>query len=148
MVGVGSPCDALVESDPVLMPGITTTTGQRAVVMEDHKPTPIKCLTLTRAPCAPRWRVKLHKDDGKECDRDARNAWQQSMLLSNRNRQTLKVKEDVIRAGYIFSEYVRSALPYIETVTQTRSGYEGVLIDKERILGLEVRLLPFVSPCI
>ena len=55
----------LVESDPVLMPGITTTTGQRAVMMEDHKPTPIKCLTLTRAPCAPRWRVKLHKDDGK-----------------------------------------------------------------------------------
>ena len=58
------------------------------------------------------------------------------MLLSNRNRQTFKVEEDVIPAGYICSEYVRSALPYIETVTQTRSGYEGVLIDKERILGL------------
>ena len=43
---------------------------------------------------------------------------------------------------------MRSPLPYIETVTQIRYGYEGVKIDEERILGLEVRLLPFLSPCI
>ena len=35
------------------------------------------------------------------------------------------------------------ALPYIETVTQNKYGYEGVLIDEERILGLEVRSLLF-----
>ena len=50
-------------------------------------------------------------------------------------------------AGFMFREDVRSALPYIEAVTQTRYWYEGAIIDK-RILGLEVRSLPFVSPCI
>ena len=33
-------------------------------------------------------------------------------------------------------------------LTQIRYGYEGVKIDEERILGLEVRLLPFLSPYI
>ena len=41
----------------------------------------------------------------------------------------------------MFREDVRLALPYIEAVTQNKYGYEGVLIDEERILGLEVRSL-------
>ena len=41
----------------------------------------------------------------------------------------------------MFREDVWLALPYIETVTQNKYGYEGVLIDEERILGLEVRSL-------
>ena len=57
-------------------------------------------------------------------------------------------EEDVIPAGSMFREVVQSALPYIETVMHTRYRYEGVLIDEERILGLEVRSLPFVSLCI
>ena len=57
-------------------------------------------------------------------------------------------EEDVIPARSMFREVVRSALPYIETVMHTRYRYEGVLIDEERILGLEVRSLPFVSLCI
>ncbi|KAH9170111.1 hypothetical protein EDB89DRAFT_1980645 [Lactarius sanguifluus] len=57
--------------------------------------------------------------------------------LPNGNRQVLEVAEAVILAGTVFREDVRSALPYIETVTQKRFRYEGVLIDEERILGLE-----------
>ena len=62
-------------------------------------------------------------------------------MLPNGNRQTVKVEEDVIPARTIFREDVRSALPYIETVTQARYEYGGVMIDEERILGLEVRSL-------
>ena len=49
-----------------------------------------------------------------------------------------RLKEDVIPAGTMFREDVRSALPYIRTVTQKKYRYEGVTIDKERIFGLEV----------
>ncbi len=63
--------------------------------------------------------------------------------LPNGNRQTLKTEETVILAGTVFREHVWSTLPYIETVTQKRYRYEGVLIDEERILGLEVRTYPF-----
>ena len=73
---------------------------------------------------------------------------EKSWALLNGNRQTVKVEEDVVPAGSMFREDVRSALPYIETVVHTRYRYEGVLIDEERILRLEVRSLPFVSPCI
>ncbi|KAN0135804.1 hypothetical protein V8E53_006256, partial [Lactarius tabidus] len=52
-------------------------------------------------------------------------------------RQTVKVEEDVIPAGSMFREDVRSALQYIGAVTLTKYGYEGVLIDEERSLGLE-----------
>ena len=69
---------------------------------------------------------------------------EKSWALLNGNRQTVKVEEDVVPAGSMFREDVRSALPYIETVTQTRYGYEGVLIDEERILGLVVCSLPFL----
>ena len=41
----------------------------------------------------------------------------------------------------VFREDVRLALPYLETVTQNKYWYEGVLIDEERISGLEVRSL-------
>ena len=54
------------------------------------------------------------------------------------------MKEDVIPAGTMFREDVRSALPYIETVTQKKYRYEGVMMDEERILGLEVRSLPWL----
>jgi hypothetical protein len=72
-------------------------------------------------------------------------AREKSRILPNGNKQTLKAEEGVIPAGSMFREDVRSALPYIETVTQTRYGYEGVLIDEERILGLEVRFVALVS---
>src|SRR6266404_939334 len=51
--------------------------------------------------------------------------------LPNGNLQTLKTEETVILAGTVFGDDVRSALPYIETVTQNRYRYEGFLIDKE-----------------
>ena len=69
---------------------------------------------------------------------------EKSRVLPNGNRQTVKVEKDVILVGSVFREDVWSALPYIETVTQTRYGYEGVLIDEERILGLVVHSLPFL----
>ena len=52
-----------------------------------------------------------------------------------------RLKEDVIPAGTMFREDVRSALPYIRTVTQKKYRYEGVMMDEERILGLEVHPL-------
>ena len=51
------------------------------------------------------------------------------------------MKEDVIPAGTMFREDVRSA--YIETVTQKKYRYGDVMID-ERILGLDVRPLPWL----
>ena len=116
---------------------ITTTAGQRAVTMEDCTPTPIIVRDFNpyavRAALAQGWTQQ-------ECDHDV---GKKSQVLPSGNRQTVNVEEDVIPAGSTFREDVRSALPYIETVTQARYGYEGVMIDEERILGLEVRSLPF-----
>ncbi len=71
----------------------------------------------------------------------ASGLWQQgnwSKQLPNGNRMTLKVEDDVISAGSIFEEDVRSSLPYVEIVTRVEYDYDGVLIDEERILGLKV----------
>jgi hypothetical protein len=107
------------------MRSITDTAGQRAVTMEDGTPTPI-----------------IVRDFNPHAVRAAL-AREKSRVLPNGNRQAVKMEEDVIPAGSMFREDVRSALPYIETVTQTRYGYEWVMIDEERILGLEVRSLPW-----
>jgi hypothetical protein len=98
--------------------------------MEDRTPTPI--IVRDFNPYAVREAAQGRLQE--YTDRDAR---EKSRILPNGNRQTVKMEEDVIPAGSMFKEDVRSALPYIETVTQTRYGYEGVLIDEERILGLE-----------
>jgi hypothetical protein len=119
------------ESGPASIRWITTA-GQRAVTMEDFTPSPI-----------------IVRDFNPHAVRAAL-ARKNSRVLPNGNRQVVKIEEDVIPAGSIFREDVRSALPYIETVTQTRYGYGGVLIDEERILGLEVRSLswcPSAPPC-
>jgi hypothetical protein len=138
----GVPVTRWFESDPASIRWITTTAGQRAVTMEDRTPTPI--IVRDFNPYAVREAAQGRSQEG---DRDAR---EMSRVLPNGNRQTVKMEEDVIPAGSMFKEDVRSALPYIETVTQIRYGYEGVLIDEERILGLEVRLLswcPWAPPC-
>ena len=132
----GVPVTRWFKSDPSSI-WITTTAGQRAVMMEDRTPTPVIVCDFNpyavRAVLAQGWTQQ-------ECDHDVR---EKSRVLPNGNRQTIKVEENVIPAGPTFREDLRSALPYIETVTQTKYGYEGVMIDEERILGLEVRLLPF-----
>jgi len=43
----------------------------------------------------------------------------------------------VIAAGSVFKEDVRSSLPYVEIMTRAEYRYEGVLIDREKILGLK-----------
>jgi hypothetical protein len=121
----GVPVTRWFESHPASIRWITTTTGQRAVTIEDRTPTPI-----------------IVRDFNPHAVRAAL-AREKSQVLPNGNRQVVKIEEDVIPAGSMFREDVRSALPYIETVTQTRYGYEWVLIDEERILGLEVRSLPW-----
>ena len=134
----GVPVTRWFESDQASIRWITTTAGQRAVTMEDRSPTPI--IVHDFNPYAVRAALARETSQGwmQECEK--------SRVLPNGNRQTVKVEEDVIPAGSVFREDVRSALPYIETVTQTRYGYEGVLIDEERILGLVVRSLPFLCP--
>ena len=126
------------ESDPVVR-WITTNAGQRAVVIEDRNPTSI----IVRDFNPHAVRAALAREDAQEiCDRGG------VQRLPNGNWQVLQVAVDVIRAGTVFREDVRSALPYIETVTQKEFGYEGVMIDEERILGLEVRsLFRFLSWC-
>ena len=132
----GVPVTRWFISDPS-MRWIMTTAGQRAVTMEDNTPTPI--IVRDFNPYAVRAALAQGRAQ-QECDHDVR---EKSWVLPNGNRQTVKVEEDVILAGSTFREDVRSALPYIETVTKTRYGYDGVLIDEERILGVEVRWLPF-----
>ncbi|KAH8989922.1 hypothetical protein EDB86DRAFT_2941489 [Lactarius hatsudake] len=112
----GVPVTRWFESDPASMRWITTTSGQRAVTMEERTPTPI--IVRDFNPYAVRAALAHEATQGRsrECDGDAQQ-------LPNGNRQVL--------------EDVRSALPYIETVTQKMYRYEGVLIDEERILGLK-----------
>ncbi|KAH9974979.1 hypothetical protein BGW80DRAFT_1299383 [Lactifluus volemus] len=43
----------------------------------------------------------------------------------------------MLPAGSVFKEDVRSALRYVETVTCSKFHYEGVLIDEERVFGIE-----------
>jgi hypothetical protein len=62
-----------------------------------------------------------------------------SKQLPNGNRMTLKMEDSVLTAGDIFTEDVRSSLPYIEIITRDKYRYEGVLLDEERILGVKVR---------
>ncbi|KAF8258992.1 hypothetical protein EI94DRAFT_1752770 [Lactarius quietus] len=134
----GVPVTRWFESDPASMPWVTTSAGQRAVTMEDNKPTPI--IVRDFNPYAVRAALARQAARGlsQEFDHDARQ-------LPNGNRQVVKVEENVIPAGTTFREDVQSALPYIETITQNGYYYEGALIDEERILGLEVRLLPGVN---
>ncbi|KAH9059215.1 hypothetical protein EDB87DRAFT_1737680, partial [Lactarius vividus] len=136
----GTPVTRWFESDPASMRWITTTSGQRAVTMEERSPTPI--IVRDFNPYAVRAALAHEATQGRSQGWDG-DAQQQ---LPNGNRQVLKVAETVILAGTVFrpfTEDVRSALPYIETVTQKKYRYEGVLIDEERILGLEVRSLFF-----
>ena len=130
----GVPVTRWFDYDP-WMRWITTAAGQRVVMMEDYTPAPIVVRDFN--PYAVRAALAREAAQGRtqECEK--------SQVLPNGNRQTVKVEADVIPAGSIFREEVRSALPYFETVTQTRYGYEGVVIDEERILGLEVRSLLF-----
>jgi hypothetical protein len=121
----GVPVTRWFESGLASMRCTMTAAGQRAVTMEGHTPSPI-----------------IVRDFNPHAVRAAL-ARGKSRVLPNGNRQAVKIEEDVILAGSMFREDVRSALPYIETVTQTRYGYDKVLIDEERILGCEVRSLPW-----
>ena len=127
---------------------ITTTAGQRAVTMEDDAPTPIivqdfnpYAVNAARARAAAAATAAAgsaaqSSSREKSWAQEGRN-WSEKLL--NGNRMTLKVEESVLPAGNMFREDLRSALPYVEVVTRKKYRYEGVLIDEERILGLQVR---------
>ncbi|KAN0133586.1 hypothetical protein V8E53_008574 [Lactarius tabidus] len=83
--------------------------ASRAITMEDRTPTLIIVHDFN-----PYTMCEAAQGRPQECaDRDPR---EKSRVLPNGNRQTVKVEEDVIPAGY---------------------GFEGVLIDEERSLGLK-----------
>ena len=105
--------------------------------MEERTPTPTPIIVRDFNPYAVRATLASEAAQGRpqECERDTHRQ------LPNGSLQVINVKEDVIPAGTMFREDVRSALPYIETVTQKKYQYEGVMIDEERIFGLEVRPL-------
>ncbi len=112
--------------------------------MEERTPTPIIVRDFNPYAVRAALAREVTRERSQECDGGAQ---QQQQQLPNGNRQVLKVAEAMILAGTVFREDVRSALPYIETVTQDVYRYEGVLIDEERILGLEVRSLFFWPRC-
>jgi hypothetical protein len=123
------------EDDPASMCWLMTTAGQRSVTMEDSAPTPVVVRDFN--PYAVRAARAVAATSGQ---------WQQgnwSKQLPNGNRMALKVKDSVISAGSIFEEDVRSSLPYVEIVTQAEYDYDGVLLDEERILGLQVHSNPY-----
>ena len=113
----GVPVTRWFESDQVSIRWITTTAGQRAVMMEDRSPTPIIVHNFNL--------YAVHAALAREASQGRTQECEKSWVLPNGNRQTIKVEEDVIPAGSVFREDVRSALPNIETVTQRRYGYEG-----------------------
>jgi len=109
---------------------ITRTAGQRAVTLENRMPTPIivRDFNLYAVRAARALMVASGQShQGNWCKR-----------LPNGNRMTLKVEDTLLAAGSIFKEDVRSSLPYVENVTQNEYHYGGIMIDNERILGLEV----------
>src|SRR5712691_7422928 len=113
----------------------TTTAGQRAVALEDTIPTSI--IVRDFNPYA----VRAARALGAESGQSQEGNW--TKQLPNGNRMTLNVEDSVLTAGPIFKEDVRSSLPYVETVTQDKYPYDGVMIDEERILGLKVRFNSF-----
>jgi len=115
------------------MAWIKRTAGQRTVSLEDSTSTPI--IVRDFNPYAVR--ATRAQVDASGMLQEEGN-W--SMQLPNGNGKTLKVEDSVFTAGPIFKEDVRSSLPYVETVTRRRYRYDGVMMDDERILGLEVRL--------
>jgi hypothetical protein len=119
------------ESDPASVRWITTTAGQRAVAMEDTVPTPIIVRDFNP------YTVRAARARAVAKGQPQHRNWADP--LPNGNWMALTVEESVLPAGSAFKEDVRSALPYVETVTCNKYHYEGVLIDEERILGLRVR---------
>ncbi|KAH9980744.1 hypothetical protein BJV74DRAFT_85796 [Russula compacta] len=124
---------------------ITTTAGQRAVMMEGDPPTPITVRDFNpyavhaaraRSAAAAATAGSASGQSSRE-QPQAQQGRNWSEPLPNGNRMTLKVEESVLPAGNKFQEDVRSALPYVEVVTRDEYSYEGVLIDEERILGLK-----------
>ena len=110
----------------------TTTAGQRAVVLEGSMPTSI--IVQDFNPYAVRAARALAAESGQTQEGN----W--TKQLPNGNQMTVNVEDSVITAGSVFEEDVRSSLPYVEIVTQDKYLYDGVMIDEERILGLNVRV--------
>ena len=84
---------------------ITTTAGQRAVTMEERTPTPTPIIARDFNPYAVRaaWASEAAQGRLQECERDTHRQ------LPNGNLQVVRLKEDVIPAGTMFREDVRSA---------------------------------------
>ena len=132
----GPPATRLFMGNPTTMDYTETTAGQRAVMLEGYMPTPVVARDFN--PYAVRAARSLASASGQSQQGD----W--STLLPNGNRMSLKVEDSVLTAGSIFEEDVWSSLPYVETVTEGRYQYDGVLMDDERILCFQVR---FESLC-
>ena len=119
------------EGDLASMRWMTTTAGQRNVAMEDGASTPIIVRDFNPySVCSARALVAASGRLQQHCD------WSEE--LPNGNQMTLKVDDNVIAAGSVFKDDVRSSLPYVEIVTLAEYRYDGVMIDEERILGLKV----------
>jgi len=118
------------EGEHTSMAWITRTAGQRAVTLENRMPTPIivRDFNLYAVRAARALMVASGQSHQGNLSRQ----------LPNGNRMTLKVEDTLLSAGSIFEEDVRSSLPYVEIVTRNEYHYGGVMIDDERILGLEV----------
>ena len=107
------------------------TAGQRAVTMEDGASAPIIARDFNPyAVRSARARAAASGHLQQWCD------WSED--LPNGNQMTLKVDDNVIAAGSVFQDDVRSSLPYVEVVTLAEYRYDGVMIDEERILGMKV----------
>ena len=110
---------------------ITMTNGQRYVTTTDEQRGP-----LTLRDFNP-YHVRRHQMRAADGDRDA----EEKMVLPNGNIVRLVTQKTVLQRGDLFEADVESELPYCETVTRKEYGYDGVMIDEERIIGLYVRLL-------
>ena len=128
----GPPVTRLFGGNATPMYWISTTAGQRAVMLENRMPSPI--IVRDFNPYAVRAARALAAENGQS----EQGNWNQQ--LPNGNRMTLNVEDSVLAAGLIFKEDVRSSLPYVEVVTQDEHYYNGVMIDDQRILGLKVSL--------
>ena len=130
----GPPATRLFVGNSMSMDWISTTAGQRAVMMEDGPPSPI--IVRDFNPYAVRAALAL----GAESGQSQQGNW--SKQLPDGDRMTLTVEDSVVAAGSIFNEDVRSSLPYVEIVTQNDYLYHGVMMDDGRILGVRVRFEP------
>ncbi|KAI0047599.1 hypothetical protein FA95DRAFT_1595630 [Auriscalpium vulgare] len=110
---------------PEALRWITTSAGQRCVAKTHTGPSPLVVRDFN-----PHNVGQLTARIGEAAG---------SLVLPNGNTTRVVTQPTIVSNPDVFTNDFVSELPYCETTTAENFGYDGVLMDEERILGLQVR---------